>query len=49
MNGRPHGAGVMSFVDGDGEITASYRGDFVEGRRSGYGVGQSAGAVWSGQ
>lgn len=49
MNGRPHGAGVMSFVDGDGEITASYRGDFVEGRRSGYGVGQSGGAVWSGQ
>lgn len=49
MNGRPHGAGVMSFVDGDGEITASYRGDFSEGRRSGYGVGQSGGAVWSGQ
>jgi len=50
MNGRPHGAGVMSFVDGDGDIVASYRGAFVDGRRSGHGVGQSGdGLVWSGQ
>lgn len=50
MNGRPHGAGVMSFVDRGGEIMASYRGEFIEGRRSGHGVGQSSdGMVWSGQ
>lgn len=50
QNGRPHGGGVMSFLDRDGEITASYRGEFVEGRRSGHGVGQSAdGMTWSGE
>jgi hypothetical protein len=50
MNGRPHGAGVMSFLDGDGEIMASYRGEFADGRRSGHGVGQSGdGMTWSGQ
>lgn len=50
MNGRPQGAGVMSFLDRDGEITASYRGEFVEGRRHGHGVGQSGdGMTWSGQ
>ncbi len=49
-NGRPHGGGVMSFLDSDGEISASYRGEFAEGRRAGHGVGQSAdGMTWSGQ
>jgi hypothetical protein len=49
-NHRPHGAGVMSFLDRDGEIIASYRGEFAEGRRSGHGVGQSAdGMTWSGE
>ncbi len=49
-NGRPHGAGVMSFLDRDGEMAASYRGEFTEGRRSGHGVGQSGdGMTWSGQ
>lgn len=50
MNGRPHGAGVMSFLDRDGEIAASYRGEFTDGRRQGHGVGQSGdGMTWSGQ
>jgi hypothetical protein len=49
-NNKPHGAGVMSFLDGAGEIVASYRGEFVEGRRSGHGVGHAdEGLVWSGQ
>ncbi len=49
-NNRPHGAGVMSFLADDGEVVASYRGAFAEGRRSGHGVGQSGdGLVWSGQ
>jgi len=49
-NHRPHGAGVMSFLDRDGAIIASYRGEFAEGRRNGHGVGHSGdGLVWSGQ
>lgn len=49
-NHKPHGAGVMSFLDSDGEIIASYRGAFAEGRRNGHSVGHSGeGLVWSGQ
>lgn len=49
-NHKPHGAGVMSFLDRDGGVVASYRGEFVEGRRSGHGVGHAdQGLVWSGQ
>lgn len=43
-NGRPHGAGVMRFA------SASYRGEFAEGKRSGFGIGVSDnGLVWSGE
>lgn len=44
-NRHPHGPGAMIFA-GSG---AFYRGDFVDGRREGYGVGRdTVGAVWSG-
>jgi hypothetical protein len=47
-NGRPDGFGVMSFSARDG-IVAFYRGEFVKGQRSGFGVGLSAeGQQWSG-
>lgn len=50
QNGQPHGAGLMSFLDREGELAAFYRGEFADGRRSGHGVGQSAdGMTWSGQ
>ncbi len=43
-NRRPHGPGVMRFT------RASYRGDFIDGKRSGHGVGVSDdGLVWSGE
>jgi hypothetical protein len=43
-NGRPHGAGIMRIAN------ASYRGEFVDGKRSGHGIGVSdEGLVWSGQ
>lgn len=45
-NRHPHGRGAMAFV----RSGAFYRGDFVEGRREGLGVGRSEdGSVWSGQ
>lgn len=43
-NGRPHGAGIMLMG------AASYRGAYVDGKRSGHGVGVSDdGLVWSGE
>jgi len=47
-NGKPHGFGVMAFLKGR-ERVASYRGEFVDGRRAGLGIGASDdGLVWSG-
>ncbi len=44
-NRHPHGAGAMIFA----RSGAFYRGDFVDGRREGYGVGRdTVGIVWSG-
>ena len=43
-NGRPHGAGLMRFA------SASYRGEFADGKRSGHGIGVADdGLVWSGE
>ncbi len=45
-NRHPHGGGAMTFA----RTGSFYRGDFVEGRREGFGVGRADdGTVWSGQ
>lgn len=45
---RPHGVGVMRF--GSDADDPFYRGEFVDGRRHGYGIGADAGGrVWIGE
>lgn len=49
-NAAPSRFGAMTFTGRNGEMTASYRGEFHDGRREGHGVGISAdGHVWTGQ
>lgn len=46
---HPDGHGVMTFMSGK-RVTATYRGEFAQGKRSGLGVGSAdESLVWSGQ